>query len=189
MPFQTLVTSCPFDVRLAIWLWLFSVVSRQPLTPLLLSGCVSFSDTRCYAQKERLGAAEPFVIVTRMHAETLILFPKRREEALLLHCTHWFEIHFLFGTALISVTHLFRFCQHVFYYYYQLNQPCFFSTKLVLLLQNVKYVTISNFLFKQARHVDLNNTTTCCTVYSVSAACRARTLQKAKTSLCSAKVF
>lgn len=29
MPFQTLATSCPFEVRLAIWLRLFSVVSRQ----------------------------------------------------------------------------------------------------------------------------------------------------------------
>lgn len=164
-------------------------LQAAPPLLLLLSGCVSFSDTRCYAQKERLGAAEPFVIVTRMHAETLILFPKRRGEALSLRCTHWFEIHFLFGIALISVSHLLRFFQHVFFLLLSVKSTllCFFPTKLALLLPNIKHVTISNF--KQARHAELNITTTCCTVYSVSVACHAHALQKTKTSLCSARVF
>lgn len=53
MPFQTLVTSCPFDVRLAIWLWLFSVVSRQP--PLSSSSLAAFHFLILAAMLKRKG--------------------------------------------------------------------------------------------------------------------------------------
>lgn len=38
------------------------------------AGSASLHDTCCYAQKERLGAAEAFVILNGIHAETSVLF-------------------------------------------------------------------------------------------------------------------
>lgn len=98
LSFQTLVTSCPFDVWLAIWLWLYHLVSARPS----LSGSVSLHDTCCYAQKERLGAAEPFVILIGMHAETFTLFPKREAP----HSKQGFVLVGLFLFVLVNRVHV-----------------------------------------------------------------------------------